>query len=160
MYETGGNRCPLKFFKLYISKRPFNMKDTGALYLAPIDNPKSDIWFKRMRIGIHTINNIMKNMISNSPLSSSNKKITNHSPRKTIVSKLRAAGFEKCEIKNVTGHKNVEGLDPYDEGNSDNLQKMSAVISNESGFDFHKCGDATSVTTLNVANSHKCRKQP
>ena len=40
----------------------------------------------------------------------------------------RAAGFEKCEIKNVTGHRNVRG---YDEGNSDHLQQMSAPITND-----------------------------
>ena len=44
------------------------------------------------------------------------------------MSKRRAAGFEKCEIKNVTSHRNVQELDPYDEGNSDNLRRMSAVI--------------------------------
>ena len=40
----------------------------------------------------------------------------------TVVSKLRAAGFEKCELKNVTSHRKVQGLDPYNEGNSANLQ--------------------------------------
>lgn len=132
MYETGGGRCPLRFFETYVSKRPNLNRNTGPLYLAPIDNPKNDdIWYKNMRIGVHTINNIMKNMVINSPLADSNKKMTNHSARKTIVSKLRAAGFAKCEIKNITGHRNVEGLDPYDEGNSDQLQHMSSVISND-----------------------------
>ena len=37
----------------------------------------------------------------------------------------------KCEINNVTGHCNVQGLDPYDEGNLDNLQQMSAAITND-----------------------------
>ena len=39
--------------------------------------------------------------------------------------------FEKCEIKNVTDHRNVQGLDPQDEGNSDNLQQMSAATTND-----------------------------
>ena len=63
----------------------------------------------------------MKNMFLNSPAATNTKRITNHSARKTIVSKLRAVGFEKCEIKNVTGHRNVQALDPYDQRNSDNL---------------------------------------
>ena len=43
--------------------------------------------------------------------------------------KLRSAGFEKCEIKNVTGHANVQGLDAYDSGNEEDLHSMSSVIS-------------------------------
>ena len=131
MYETGCERCPIKFFELYVSKRPMFKKSTGPFYLAPIDNPKNEnIWYKNQRVGVHTINNIMKSMFLKSPVANNNKNITNHSARKTIVSKLRTAGFEKCEIKNLTGHKNVQGLDAYDEDNSDNLQQMSAVIAN------------------------------
>ena len=124
MYETCSERCPLKIFEMYVSKRPLLKKTSGPLYLTSIDNPKNDnIWYNNMRLGVDTINNIMKNMFLNSPAASNTKKITNHSVRKTNVSKLRAAGFEKCEIKNVTGHRNVQGLDPYDEGNPDNLQQ-------------------------------------
>ena len=57
----------------------------------------------------------MKNMFLNSPVTTNTKKITDHSARKTIVSKLRAAEFEKCKIKNVTAHRKVQGLDLYDE---------------------------------------------
>ena len=57
----------------------------------------------------------MKTMYNNCPSlaanNTTNKKITNHSARKTIVAKLREAGYEKCEIVNVTGHRNVQGLD-------------------------------------------------
>ena len=70
-------------------------------------------------------------MFLNSATATNTKKITDHSARKTIVSKLRAAGFEKCEIKNVSGHRNVQGLDPKDERNTDNLQQMSAAITND-----------------------------
>ena len=73
----------------------------------------------------------MKNMKENSPLvvQTSDKKITNHSARKTCVRKLKAAGHPKCEIKNVTGHSREEGLDPYDSGSDEDLHKMSSALS-------------------------------
>ena len=40
MYETCGERCPLKIFGTYVSKRPLLKKTSGPLYLTTIDNPK------------------------------------------------------------------------------------------------------------------------
>ena len=56
-------------------------------------------------------------------------KSTNHSARKTVVRKLREAGFAKCEVKNNTGHSREEGLDAYDSGNEKELHAMSTTIS-------------------------------
>ena len=74
---------------------------------------------------------MLKRMKQHSPLSEifPNKKITNHSARKTSVRKSRNAGFPTCEIKNITGHASDRGLDPYDSGNEDEMHKMSAAIS-------------------------------
>ena len=75
------------------------------------------MWYKTVPVGIHTINNFMKTMIEKSPLNStSQKKITNHSVRKTVVKKLKSAGFDKADIIDVTGHSSTHGLNSYDEG--------------------------------------------
>ena len=103
----------------------------------------------------------MKNRFLSSPAATNTKEITNHSARKTIVPKLRAAGFEKCEIKNVTGHRNVQGLDPHDEGNSDNLQQMSAAITNDACIQYKNdscvetpCSSASSSVYHRVNNNN------
>ena len=44
------------------------------------------------------------------------KRITNHSARKTVVKKLKSSRIPKCEIKNITGHTSAQGLDDYDSG--------------------------------------------
>ena len=78
------------------------MKKTGPFYLAVIDKPQtSAVWYKKTPMGKNTINNIMKTMKEDSPLKDvcPEKKLTNHSARKTVVKKLKSSGISKCEIK-------------------------------------------------------------
>ena len=74
----------------------------------------------------------MKNMKENSPLKDlcPEKKITNHSARKTVVKKLKSSGVPKCEIKNITGHTTAQGLDDYDSGDEREQQVISNIIDN------------------------------
>lgn len=46
MYSTDGRKTdPVWLFKLWLSKRPEGMKDTGPLYLSIINRPQSpDVW--------------------------------------------------------------------------------------------------------------------
>lgn len=130
MYASHDENCPVKIFLLFKSKRPESLRENGPLYLSPIDKPKTNVWFKTQRIGVNSIDSILKKMKENSPLASMipNKKITNHSARKTSVRKMKSAGFQKCEIKNITGHANEKGLDPYDSGNEEEMFKISSAI--------------------------------
>ena len=76
MYAIEGDRCPVRYFELFKSKRPEQLKESGPLYLAVIDNPKYEkVWYKSSRIGIHYLNNIVRNMISKSPLADKDKKL-------------------------------------------------------------------------------------
>jgi hypothetical protein len=51
----------------------------------------------------------MKMMKKNSPLNDicQDKRLTNHSARKTVVKKLKSCGIPKCEIKNITAWSQV-----------------------------------------------------
>ena len=82
-------------------------------------------------MGVSTINTMLSRMKKRSPLAQlcANKKITNHSARKTTVRKLKSFGFPKCEIKNITGHSSERGLGAYDSGNEDEMFAMSSAIS-------------------------------
>ncbi|KAJ7380791.1 hypothetical protein OS493_007173, partial [Desmophyllum pertusum] len=83
-------------------------------------------------MGKNTIDTIMKKMKDNSPLKDicPEKKITNHSARKTVVKKLKSSGVPKCEIKNITGHTSAQGLDDYDSGDEQEQQMISRIIDN------------------------------
>lgn len=137
MFATGDERrCPVSLFKQYIQRRPSEMKTTGPFYLSVIESPTTDIWYKKTPMGKNTIDNIMKKMKENSPLKVAcpEKKLTNHSARKTVVKKLKSSGVPKCEIKNITGHKSEQGLDDYDSGDEKEQQVLSHVIDAASEF--------------------------
>ena len=99
------------------------MKTTGPFYL---------VWFKKTPKGKNTIDSIMKKMKLNSPLIDlyPEKRITNHSARKTVVKKLKSSRIPKCEIKNITGHNSAQGLDEYDSGDEREQQMISNIIEN------------------------------
>ena len=79
-------------------------------------------------MGQHAINSIMKRTIENSPLRNSDKKLTNHSARKTLVEKLRQNYIPNSEIIRVTGHNSEVGLDAYDSRNEEQQRAISNAI--------------------------------
>ena len=72
----------------------------------------------------------MKNLVADTLLGSSKKKMfTNHSTRKTVVSKVKKAKVDRPGFVNITGHKNIQSLDNYDEADEDEQQRLSCAIS-------------------------------
>ena len=71
----------------------------------------------------------MKSIVADTILESSDEKFTNHSVRKTVVSKLKKANVERSGIAKVTGHKNIQSLNDYDEANEDEQRQLSYAIS-------------------------------
>ena len=59
----------------------------------------------------------------------SNKKITNHSTRKTIVAKLKNAGQPRHKIIQITGHARGSSLDDYDEITVSERRELSHIAS-------------------------------
>ena len=49
-------------------------------------------------MGENKINNMMKSIVADTSLESIDKKLTNHSARKTVVSKLKKANVERSGI--------------------------------------------------------------
>ena len=127
MFETVDDRCPVMIFDFFLSKRPACYRTSGPIYLAIIDNPKTDVWFKKTRLGVNSIDNIMRDMVKKAALPTE-KKLTNHSARKTVVKKLRKSGASRSEIIEVTGHSNERGLDPYDSGDEAQQRQLSHAI--------------------------------
>ena len=69
---------------------PTDLDKVLQSFYAEVRKPVSNsLWYKNVPMVQHTINSIMKRMIENSPLRNSDKKLTNHSARKTLVKKLR-----------------------------------------------------------------------
>ena len=122
MFASGEAQCPVALFKNYLFKRPEDLKLSDPFYLACIDNPtKTDIWYKKSRMGKNTISKIMKCMKENSALQDMcpEKRLSNHSVQKTVVRKLKAKGVPKSEIITITGHRQEQSVEAYDSRNED-----------------------------------------
>ena len=104
------------------------MRDKGPFYLQIIENPRTAQWYKNLRMGENTIGDIMKNMKTNSPLVANEKKMTNHSARKTAVKKMQRKGLSRSDIIVITGHASEKGLDSYDEGDEREQKTLSNII--------------------------------
>ncbi|XP_066911348.1 uncharacterized protein KIAA1958-like [Clytia hemisphaerica] len=53
MYAIGGERCPVRLLRLYLSKRPESIQESGRFYLTPKKsfNPNDDVWFMQVPMG-------------------------------------------------------------------------------------------------------------
>ena len=146
MYSTdGGKTDPVRLFKLWLSKRPEGMKDTGPLYLSIINRPKSpDVWYTKFRMGENSIGNIMKSMAF--------CQLTNHSMRKTLVSKLKKSGQPRNVICEITGHARESSLDDYDEIDENQRKELSHIISGYKELPNENIPN--SIANQNNANEH------
>ena len=115
MWSTdGGEREPVKLFEEWLEQRPDALKKFGPLYLTIISRPTSNTWFSKTRMRQHRIGQTMRSVVSCLP-PESNKKITTHSTRKTVVAKLKNAGQPRHKIIQVTRHAPESSLDDYDD---------------------------------------------
>ena len=67
-------------------------------------------------------------MIAGTPLENCGKKLTNHSMRKTVDKKLKAANVPESSIIKVTGHTSIRGLKSYDPGDQNEFREMSNAL--------------------------------
>ena len=70
----------------------------------------------------------MKRMIESYSPRNSDKKLTNHSARKTLVKKLRQNYIPKSEIIGISGHNSEAGINVYDSGNNAEERAISNAI--------------------------------
>ena len=112
-------------------RRSRNLRASGPFYLSIKHNsgPGDETWYKVQPMGENKINSMMKNIISQTTLQSSEKRFTNHSALKTLVSKMKKANLERSSIAKVTGHRNIQSLDDYDEADEDEQRQLSWAIS-------------------------------
>ena len=81
-------------------------------------------------MGINSINSMMKDLISNSPLQKSEKHLANHFSGKTLVKKLKQQQVPKPEIISITGYNCETGLGAYESGDEVQQKQLSHFIDN------------------------------
>ena len=86
-------------------------------------------------MGVNSINSFMKSMAVEAEIEG--RKLTNHSARKTLVKKLKAANQPRSAIIGVTGHTNERSLADYEE-DDENEQRLISSIS--AAHFIYQCG--------------------
>ena len=71
---------------------------------------------------------MMKSVVKIIALEISKKKLSNHTTRKTVVKKLRAASVGRQSIIHLTGHASEKSLNDYDEGSEKEQRQLSNII--------------------------------
>ena len=124
--SVGRERCPIALFKQCVERRPLNI---DALNIKRNRRLNDYIWLKTQPMGVNNISNMMKTTVASTSLEESHKKFTNHSARKTTVSKLKKENVERSDIVKVTSHRSVQSLDDYDEDDEEEQRRLSSAIS-------------------------------
>ena len=140
----GGELDPHRAFIEYVGHRPKGDNVPGSLFLSPVHNPKSNVWYKTVPIGINTLAKEMQIIAS---IASLDGKFTNSSGRKTVIQSLRD-DFDPLEISELTGHANPEPISSYSHNPLEKQRRMSNKLA---GFN-------PSTKTTNNDSSHALRK--
>ena len=107
--QTDDPECPVQSLKLYLSKLhpqcPFLFQKPKSGRVNELD-----VWYQNRVLGIHKIDNMMKDISKSAGLS---QLFTNHCIRATSTTVLSQAGVQARNIMSVTGHKNEGSLKSY-----------------------------------------------
>ena len=125
MVATGDEFCPVRSYKLYLSKLN-SLCD--ALWQRPKANfsPHAAVWYDNSPVGKNKLGDKMKEISKKAGLS---QNYTKHSIRPTAATHLHHAGLNAQRIVNVTGHNNIESLKHYIEGpNQTQVREASNIL--------------------------------
>ena len=120
-YATGNERCPVRLFKKFKSHRPSEMsKVDSPLFLAIKYKraPDDNTWYMKCPLGKNQIGKFLSTAAKNVGIPQvSGAKVTNHSVRKTSISRLLDANmpenFVAQHSSHLGGHKSTESLQSY-----------------------------------------------
>ena len=84
------------------------------------------------------------------------KKVTNHSVRKTTVTKLSQAGVHPQKIMKITGHRNIQSITHYDSSLTECEQKkMCSILQGQSQNSQHLSSPSPSLSVSHPTHEPK-----
>ena len=108
------------------------MKRPEAPFFLAINHkrkPADPVWYSRAPLGKKQERRIFDEGCEESAGLSEN--VTNHSVRKTYISRLMDAEIPVNYVAQLSGHKNLKSLDSYKTASDDHQRKMSLLLSSE-----------------------------
>jgi integrase len=120
---TGNERCPVMYYKMFKSHRPLLMNQPEARFYLAVKhkrNPNDNIWYKRSPLGKNEIGKLLSKAAQNVGLPG---RVTNHSVRKTCVSRLLDSDVPVNFVAQLSGHHNLKSLDAYKSASTPNTSE-------------------------------------
>ncbi len=96
-----------------MKRRPELMKDPEAPFFLAINHkrkPENPVWYQKSPLGKNEIGKFLSKAAKNAGIEGN---ISNHSVRKTCVSRLMDADIPSNYVAQSSGHKNLKSLDSY-----------------------------------------------
>ncbi|KAK3728340.1 hypothetical protein QZH41_002174 [Actinostola sp. cb2023] len=131
-HPTNNERCPVKLYKAFASHRPEAMKKPDSPFFLAVNHKRkegSGIWYSNSPLGK---NSIGKFLVSAAQAVGLPGNVSNHSIRKTCISRLMDAGIPENYVAQLSGHKNLKSLDAYKSASTSHQRQMSMVLSRSS----------------------------
>lgn len=177
VFEEGGEKCPIYFYKEYKRHRPQDtLFQESRFYLRTLAKNNGDVWYSHQTVGRDKLGKMIKTMAEKANLQG--RKV-NHSGRKTFATTLLQNGRPITEVAQLGGWKNVGTLTHYSvpsikqqEGashtissvmlsdNAEEVQPLDVVIEEPSNETDQALYPANSTTNTQVnANINKTNNQ-
>ena len=126
---TENERCPVQLYRAFAEHRPLEMKQPDSPFFLAINHrrqPSSQIWYSKAALGKSKIGKFLSKAAKAAKLPGN---ITNHSVRKTCISRLMDADIPENFVAQLSDHKNLKSLDSYKSASTAHQRKMSLVLS-------------------------------
>jgi integrase len=152
--ETDHLRCPVRLFKKYAALCPGDREMESPVYLSPLKKPNKTCWYSKIPLGINSISKATTTIMKQHNCEGY---FTNHSLRRTAITRLYNHGIDEKRICETSGHRSTAVRD-YQITGERMRKEISQVIqgNGNSVIISEECQGATasgSVHTLETSNN-------
>ncbi|GBC36340.2 zinc finger MYM-type protein 2-like [Rhizophagus irregularis DAOM 181602=DAOM 197198] len=110
----------------YLRLRPENAEPN--FYLRPISDIKKineDLWYFPLHLGRDKLNQMLKTIATETGIDTVNKKISNHSTRKSAIQNLNNQDVDAQQIMAFSGHHSLAGVNAYRMPNEKQMMEVT-----------------------------------
>lgn len=132
-YSTNTERCPVRFYKEFRRHRPLEMNRAESPFFLAVKHkrsPTDEIWYMKAPLGKNQIGKFLSTAAKKAHIPQKvGAKVTNHSVRKTSISRLLDDNIPENFVAQHSGHKSTESLSAYKSAGQKQQKQMSMVLS-------------------------------
>ncbi|CAB4479138.1 unnamed protein product [Rhizophagus irregularis] len=124
--EFGTTNGPCHDISKYLRLRPENAEPN--FYLRPISDIKKineDLWYFPLHLGRDKLNQMLKTIATETGIDTVNKKISNHSTRKSAIQNLNNQDVDAQQIMAFSGHHSLAGVNAYRMPNEKQMMEVT-----------------------------------